>query len=48
MYNVEKIYSIKTLVVVQILSFQRDLVESSEFAQQLMFLYCIFSPYIFL
>ena len=48
-YNEEKIYSIRTLVVVHILSFQRDLVETSEYAQQLVFLYCVFSPhYIFL
>jgi len=37
------------LVLIQITSRQRDLVESSELAQQLMFLYHIFSPhYIFL
>ena len=34
MYNEEKIYSIRTLVVVPFLSFHRDLVESSELAQQ--------------
>jgi len=49
LYNGEKIYSIRTLVVVHILRFQWDLVESSKYAQQLTFLYCIFSPnYIFL
>jgi len=35
----------KLLVSIYITARQRDLVESSEFAQQLMFLYCIFSPY---
>ena len=54
-YNEEKLYSVRLLVVVNILNFQRDLVvmgfnqrdlvESSEYVPQLMILHCIVFPH---
>ena len=55
MYNEEKLYSVRLLVVVYILNFQRDLVvkrfiqrdlvESAEYVPQLMILHCIAFPH---
>jgi len=55
MYNEEKLYSVRSLVVVNILNFQRDLVVmrfiqrdlvvSSNYVPQLMILHCIVFPY---